>query len=88
MPQVRAWDAVRFAIRASALRAKSGGEEFVGRIELQYVCERQHRPVEHGTLGFDLAGQKWLRMHSDARVQKMAECFLQAHFERRARAVA
>ena len=88
MPPVRAWDAVRFAVRASALRTKSGAEEFVGRIELQYVCEREHRPVEHGTLDFDLVAQKWVRMHSDPRVQKMAECFLRAYFERRPSAVA
>jgi hypothetical protein len=83
MPQIRAWDAVRFAVRASALRAVSGSEESAGRIELQYVCERQHRAVEHGTLEFDAVALKWVRPHSDTRVQKMAECFLQVHLERR-----
>jgi hypothetical protein len=54
-----------------------------GRIELQYVCERAHRPSEHGTLEFDSVALKWLRGHGDPRVQKMAECFLQAHLDRR-----
>jgi hypothetical protein len=83
-PLVRAWDAVRFAVRANALRAASADGELVGRIELQYVCEREHRPVEHGTLEFDSLTRIWLRRHGDPRVQKMAECFLQVHRERRA----
>jgi hypothetical protein len=82
MPQDRVWDAVRFAMRASTLRT-SNGLEFLGRIELQYVCERKHRPGEYGTLEFDSVGLKWLRSHADPRVQKMAECFLQVHLERR-----
>jgi hypothetical protein len=56
----------------------------MGRIELQYVCERENRPVEYGTLEFDPISSRWLRSHGDARVQKMAECFLQAHRDRRA----
>jgi hypothetical protein len=83
-PQERAWDAVRFAVRATALRAEPAGSEALGgRIELQYVCERKHRPAEHGALEFDSVGLKWLRVHGDPRVQKMAECFLQAHLDRR-----
>jgi hypothetical protein len=82
LPQERAWDAVRFAVRASALRAQCVVAP-LGRIELQYVCERGHRPVEHGTLEFDSVALKWLRMHGDVRVQKMAECFLQVVLERR-----
>jgi len=88
MPPERAWDAVRFAVRANALRTVSGNEEPAGRIELQYVCERQHRPVEYGTLEFDAPARTWLRSHGDARVQKMAECYLQVHLERRTVAVA
>ncbi len=87
-PTVRPWDAVRFALRANALRAALGDGELLGRIELQYVCERQHRPVEHGTLEFDALALKWLRSHGDPRVQKMAECYLQEHLERRTVAVA
>src|ERR1700685_2171868 len=83
-PAVRVWDAVRFAVRANALRTIPGNEESAGRIELQYICERQNRPVEDGTLEFDAVASKWLRSHSDARVQKMAECYLRVHLERRA----
>jgi hypothetical protein len=91
LPQVRPWDAVRFAVRAAALRASPNDAE--GRIgempsreqviEVHYVCERQHRPVEHGMLEFDVIGLTWLRSHVDARVQKMAACFLESHIERR-----
>ena len=81
MPQDRSWDAVRFAVRASTLR-ESAGSELLRPIELQYVCERKHRPVEHGTLEFDTVSQTWLRAHEDVRVQRMAECFLQVHLER------
>jgi hypothetical protein len=81
-PAVRVWDAVRFALRANALRVASGDSEPVGRIELQYVCERENRPVEYGTLEFDPISSRWLRSHGDARVQKMAECFLQARRKR------
>jgi hypothetical protein len=99
MPATRAWDAVRFAVRANALRNYNGaktdgiktddvemraGETLPpGVMELQYVCERQHRPVEYGTLQFDAGSLKCLRPHADARVQRMAECFVQAVFERR-----
>ena len=81
MPQDRVWDAVRFAVKASALRATNDADVLRG-IELQYVCERKHRPVEHGTLEFDAVALKWVRSHGDARVQKMAECFLQVHLDR------
>jgi hypothetical protein len=65
------------------LRATSGNSEPVGRIELQYVCERENRPVEYGTLEFDAVGLKWLRSHGDVRVQKMAECYMRVHLEKR-----
>jgi hypothetical protein len=51
---------------------------------LRYVCERNHRPAEHGDLEFDLAQAVWLRLHEDARVQKMAECFLESYLKKKA----
>jgi hypothetical protein len=86
LPRERVWDAVRFAIASSdeANRQQNHDFEFEngskpGRIvHIVYVCERAHRPVEHGKLGFDAGGVGWLQRHPDPRVQKMAECFLES----------
>jgi hypothetical protein len=84
-PHQRAWDAVRFAV--SAPSAISGlGESRTAEtgipsriVRLRYVCERNHLPVEHGDLEFDLPRAIWLRPHGDVRLQKMAECFLDSY---------
>jgi len=87
-PQERAWDAVRFAVTASAVDGKrrEGGSAGVGAtriLRLRYVCERGHLPVEHGDLEFDVSRALWLRRHDDARVQKMAECFLESYLKKK-----
>jgi hypothetical protein len=51
---------------------------------LRYVCERDHRPVEHGDLEFDLSRAVWVRRHDDVRIQKMAECFLESYLKKKA----
>jgi hypothetical protein len=89
LPQDRPWDAVRFAItvqedgdgRRDVLDGKNGSP--ISTIQLHYVCERAHRPVEHGKLSFDAGGAGWLQRHPDARVQRMAECFLESCQARR-----
>lgn len=79
-PQDRAWDAVRFAVVApTELDDRHESAE----IRVTYVCERNHRPVERGELEFDLQGSQWLRRHDDARLQKMAECFLGSFLQKR-----
>jgi len=85
-PRERVWDAVRFAVAAPQ---DSMGRHEVGKIParlliLRYVCERDHRPVGHGDLEFDLACAAWVRRHDDARVQKMAECFLESYLKKKA----
>jgi len=50
---------------------------------LRYVCERDHRPVEHGDLEFDLSRAAWMRRHDDLRIQKMAECFLESYLKKK-----
>lgn len=47
-----------------------------------YVCERDHHPVLHGDLEFDLSTMTWLRQHEDTRIQKMAECFLDSYLKK------
>ena len=91
LPQERPWDAVRFAIAAQGEEDTSHtrrpcpeGETRSSILQLRYVCERAHRPVEHGRLSFDPGGVGWLQRHPDDRVQKMAECFLESCQTRRA----
>lgn len=72
LPAQRSWDAVRFAVIAQESRARNST------IQLHYVCERNHLPIEHGRLTFDGAGAVWMDKHPDHRVQKMAECFLES----------
>lgn len=80
LPRERAWDSVRFAART--VDGDSGNS---GRIQVRYVCERGHRPAEHGLLEFDPAATRWEQSHPDGRVQRMAECFLESYVEKRKR---
>lgn len=88
-PSERLWDAVRFAVSAphdSAMRPepRTAATAPARILLLRYVCERNHRPVAHGDLEFDLERATWLRRHDDARIQKMAECFLESYLMKKA----
>jgi len=83
LPQERAWDAVRFAVLGASRLESANDEGSRGSLRLRYVCERGHRPAEHGTLEFDLAQSHWMEKHNDRNVQKMAECFLADYLDRR-----
>lgn len=78
LPRERVWDSVRFAARTV-----SEGNGIRGRIQIRYVCEREHRPAEHGTLEFDAGEAQCEHPHHDGRVQRMAECFLESYLEKR-----
>jgi hypothetical protein len=73
LPKERTSDAVRFSV------ARDHG----ARLLLWFVCESGHRPAAYGTLEFDISTGQWISSHSDARMQKMAECYLQAYLLRR-----
>lgn len=85
-PRERECDAVRFAVSAPA---DSSGfkKQSIGTpariLRLTYVRERDNLPVTHGELQFDLSQAAWLRPHEDARIQKMAECFLDSYLKRK-----
>jgi hypothetical protein len=98
LPQDRAWDAVRFAVTSGAQTKRGQGSpsndskandpdvtrRLLNRIvQLRYVCERDHQPVEDGKLEFDASGARWVQRHADERVQKMAECFMESHLAKR-----
>lgn len=78
LPKERAWDSVRFGARTL-----NDGNSAGGCIQVRYVCERGHRPAQHGILEFVVAQSGWRERHSDNRVQRMAECFLESYIQKR-----
>lgn len=71
-PESREWDAIRVGV------IKEDGTV----IHLDYVCERDFAPVEHGVLVFDRAVWKWTTPHADHRVQRKAEAYVRVWMER------
>lgn len=83
-PRERVWDAVRFAVAPpDGKHAEKASAPPASVLRLRFVCERNHLPVAHGDLEFDLPSASWLRMHADPRIQKMAECFLQSYLQKK-----
>ena len=78
-------DAVRFAVSSPARNAgpNSSDDNRARLVHLIYVCEQANRPAGQGELQFDLSTASWVRRHEDARIQKMAECFLESYLRRR-----
>jgi hypothetical protein len=68
LPADRASDAVRFSVAS----------ENEARVLVTYACERNHLPAAHGNLEFRLHDRQCANSHSDPRIQKMAECFLES----------
>jgi hypothetical protein len=83
LPRDRAWDAVRFSIVSPRLADAMNDTTRLTSVNLRYVCERAHRPAEHGTLEFDPGRSFWVRPHADCRVQRMAECFLAEYLSKK-----
>lgn len=82
LPQERAWDTVRFSARRMS---SEGTNDSARRIQVRYICERGHRPAEHGFLEFVATEARWAKRHPDDRVQRMAECYLASYVEGRRR---
>jgi hypothetical protein len=72
LPAERHADAVRFVL----------GEERDGILSVLFACEREHLPAGHGELLYDAVNGSWLQSHYDPRLQRMAECYVQAQRER------
>lgn len=83
LPLERTWDSIRFGARSLG----SGENGRGGRIQITYVCERGYLPAEHGVLEFDGLDLGCESPHRDSRLQRMAECFLRAHLEKKTRQV-
>jgi hypothetical protein len=75
LPKQRPADAVRFAV------LKDAGAV----LTLCYVCEAGHRPTGCGTLEYGVAERCWITAGADARVRKMAECYLETYLAERRR---
>ncbi|MGA2992348.1 MAG: hypothetical protein ABSD88_17905 [Candidatus Korobacteraceae bacterium] len=73
LPVERPADAVRFGI----------GRDTGGELEIAYVCELNYLPGIHGTLVFSRAASAWVSPHSDARIQRKAQCFVETYLQRR-----
>jgi len=85
-PSERSCDAVRFSITAPEKRSvesKYSGTSAARSLRIAYVYERDHRPAGHGELEFDLAESAWVHPHQDLRMQRMAECFLEAYLKKK-----
>jgi hypothetical protein len=80
LPQERTWDSVRFGARTVF---NHGVNESGTCIQVHYICERGHCPVEHGVLDFDSVRERWNKLHADERIQRMAECFLESYIAKR-----
>ncbi len=72
-PPDRPWDSARFGVSMESDQ----------RIYVCYVREKDHLPVDHGVLEYDLVLTCWNFRHSDCRLQRMAECYLQAYLSRK-----
>jgi hypothetical protein len=73
LPANRHADAVRFIL----------GEECDGVLHVRFASELAHQPASHGELLYEKASSTWPRKHDDARIQRMAECYVQVQLERR-----
>ena len=86
-PAERGADAVRFAVSSPARHVRVPSQDPPGRpgriVHVTYVYEQANCPAGHGELEFDLSTATWLRCHEDARIQKMAECFLESYLRGR-----
>jgi len=71
-PVSRDWDAIRVGVV---------GEDGP-LIRVDYSCERDFAPVEHGILTYDRVSASWTTAHADRRVQLKAEAYLSVWMQR------
>lgn len=72
-PADRPWDSTRFGVSKQSEQ----------RITLCYVCEKEHSPVAHGSLEFDVVHGRWKSTHPDERIQRMAESYMEVFLVRK-----
>ena len=72
-PPDRPWDSTRFGV----------SKESEQRITVCYVCEKEHHPVNHGTLEYDVVLERWNSRHPDERLQRMVESYMESYLLRK-----
>lgn len=83
-PEQRSADAVRFAVAAPGRDSQGKPPEAPApTLRLTYVYENNNRPAGQGELMYDLSRTVWIQRHTDARIQRMAECFLESYLSRK-----
>jgi hypothetical protein len=73
LPAERTCDAVRFSIASDRET----------RLTMHFALESAHLPTAHGSLEYDRVSCIWVASHPEARIQKLAECFLQSYLARK-----
>jgi len=73
LPAERDWDSVRFSL--------AGVSE--AEMTLCYACERDHAPVAHGTLTYELHDGNWREPPPDVRIGRLAAGYVHAYRARR-----
>jgi hypothetical protein len=76
LPVERECDAVRFSV------ARDRGSSLL----LWFVCETGHRPTTHGMLEYDVERGRWISSHSEPRIQKMLDCYVETYLQRKVQA--
>jgi len=71
-PESRDWDAIRVGVV---------GEDGTT-VRLDYSCERDFTPMEHGVLTYERTTAHWTSTHADPRVQLKAEAYLRVWMQR------
>lgn len=77
LPPDRDADAVRFIVKQNSN----------GATQIAFARERSHAPVDHGVLEYDSVLGRWISQHPETRLQRMAECYLEAVVLRRRGAI-
>jgi hypothetical protein len=74
LPAGRPADAIRFSVAS----------ETDDRLIVRYVCEREHAPVVHGNLEFDVRIRQFRQTLEDAVLLRQVECYVASYLERKA----
>ncbi len=77
-PAASAADAVRFSVVTGDAAA----------VRLVYILEKNHAPVEHGTINFAIRESEFIERPPNVILGAQARAFLESHLARRARAAA
>ena len=72
LPKERTADAARFVVSKNSQ----------DRLQIQFVLELKHLPIQHGSLEYSRNPPAWTSPHSDPSIQKLAECFVQSYVAR------